>query len=277
MSEPGTEAPSHASAALLEINGHTATVADLAPALTGYGHFTAMQVRAGRVRGLDLHLARLDAATRELFGVELSGERVLNHLRHALTHGIQDASVRINVFSPSVPTLPVEGPEPEISVLITLRPPAEMPAGPLGLCPVAYQRPFAHLKHVGGFAQAHHIKQVERRGFDEPLLVGADGLVAEGAITNVGFVEGDTVVWPRAPMLLGIGMQVLRRELAARGVPQKCRPVTLADLPSFDAVFVTNSRGIAPVHRIGELAVPLTSPLLKQVLGLLAAAPWDAI
>ena len=42
-------------------------------ALGSYGHFTAMQVRAGATRGLPLHLARLDAANRELFGVPLAG------------------------------------------------------------------------------------------------------------------------------------------------------------------------------------------------------------
>ena len=41
----------------------------------GYGHFTAMQVRGGRTRGLDLHLARLDAANREMFGQPLDAER----------------------------------------------------------------------------------------------------------------------------------------------------------------------------------------------------------
>ena len=38
-------------------NGRTATAEELAPlAFAGYAHFTAMQVRGRRVRGLDLHL-----------------------------------------------------------------------------------------------------------------------------------------------------------------------------------------------------------------------------
>ena len=58
----------------IEINGHGATADQLGfPALVNYGHFTAMQVRNRRVRGLDLHLARLDSATRELFGASLDG------------------------------------------------------------------------------------------------------------------------------------------------------------------------------------------------------------
>lgn len=263
--------------ARLELNGETATVAGLLPALGGYGHFTAMQVRGGRVRGLDFHLARLDAATKELFGVALSGERVVDHIRHALADGTRDASVRVNVFSPDGSSESAADGEPELSVLVTVRPPYEMPAGPLSLCSVPYQRPFAHIKHVGGFAQGHYIKLVERRGFDEPLLVGADGLVAEGAITNVGFIEGDAVIWPQAPMLLGIGMQVLRRELKVAGVPQLRRRVLLCDLASFDGAFVTNSRGVAPVSRIDDLDVPIAAPLLAKVLEAYDKAPWDII
>lgn len=261
----------------LEINGRAVTVADLHPALGGYGHFTAMQVRGGRVRGLDFHLARLDAATRELFGAGLSSERVVDGLRHALADGTRDASVRINVFSPDGSMEPATGDDPELSMLVTVRPPREMPAEPWRLCSVPYQRPFAHIKHVGGFAQGHYIKLVERRGFDEPLLVGEGGLVAEGAITNVGFVAGDTVVWPDAPMLLGTGMQVLQRELAAAGVPQERRRVTLGDLAAFDGAFVANSWGVAAVRRIDEVDVPVTAPQLGKVLELMTRAPWDSI
>lgn len=261
----------------LEINGRAVTGLELFPALSGYGHFTAMQVRGGRVRGLDFHLARLDAATRELFGVGLSSERVLDHLRHALSDGTRDASVRINVFSPEDSAEPPAGGEPEISILVTVRPPYEMSAAPLALCSVPYQRPFAHIKHVGGFAQGHYIKLVELRGFDEPLLVTESGMVAEGAITNIGFIQGDSVVWPQAPMLLGIGMQVLQRELSAADVPQEHRRVLLDGLAAFDGAFVINSRGIAPVRRIDERDIPLDAAVLARVLGLHAQAPWDVI
>lgn len=277
MSESATQANTPVDTARLELNGHRVAGMELYPALSGYGHFTAMQVRRGSVRGLDFHLARLDAATKELFDVGLSGELVLGYLRHALADGTRDASVRINVFSPGGSAEPVPGAEPEISVLVTVRPPFEMPAGPLSLCSVPYQRPFAHIKHVGGFAQGHYIKLVERRGFDEPLLVGEGGLIAEGAITNLGFIEGDAVVWPEAPMLLGTGMQVLQRELSAAGVPQRHRRVLLADLGSFDGAFVTNSRAVASVGRVDELDIPLKAPLLADVLDLYAQAPWDAI
>ncbi|WP_207939157.1 hypothetical protein [Actinomadura darangshiensis] len=46
---------------LIEVDGRPATAEALAhPAIVNYGHFTAMQVRSGRVRGLAAHLRRLD-------------------------------------------------------------------------------------------------------------------------------------------------------------------------------------------------------------------------
>ena len=66
-------------------------------ALGSYGHFTAMQVRNGATRGLALHLARLDAANRELFDLSLDGDRVRARIRHALGDRT-DASVRVYVF-----------------------------------------------------------------------------------------------------------------------------------------------------------------------------------
>jgi len=80
----------------IEIDGAPATVERLsAAAPDGYGHFTAMQVRERRVRGLGLHLARLDAANLELFGIGLDVVKACDHIRHALGAGTRDASVRV--------------------------------------------------------------------------------------------------------------------------------------------------------------------------------------
>lgn len=82
-----------------EIDGHAAPARELRfLALVNYGHFTAMQIRKQAVRGLDRHLRRLDAATRELYGTGLDADRVRAHIRHALGEQISDATVRVTVF-----------------------------------------------------------------------------------------------------------------------------------------------------------------------------------
>ena len=202
---------------------------------------------SGRTRGLGLHLSRLDAATWELFGTGVDADRVRSHIRHALA-GTRDASVRVIVFW-------VESDEAP-AVMVTVRPPGEMPAGPQSLMPVPYQRPAPHIKHIGGFGQSYYNRLAAASGFDGALLAGPGGAIAEGAITNVAFFDETTVTWPGAPCLAGITMQLLQPRLADSSRLTRRAPVCLADLPSFTAAFITNSRGIAPVERIDTTVIP---------------------
>ena len=254
----------------IEINGGPATAGQLAyPAIANYGHFTAMQVRDGAVRGLGLHLARLDSATRELFGTGLDGELVRAHARHALGAGPADASLRVGVFQPA-------GDEPP-SIMVVVRPPAEGPTAPQRLTAVRYERPVAHIKHVGTFGQIYHGRAAERAGFDDALLTGPDGVIAEGAITNIGFFDGNTVVWPSAPLLAGITMQLVTGALAERGIPSRPDAVRLADLPSFRSAFVTNSLGVAPVAQVDDQLLPTDPEFARTLTEAYESVPWDPI
>jgi branched-subunit amino acid aminotransferase/4-amino-4-deoxychorismate lyase len=251
----------------VEVDGAAATAETLTyPAVVNYGHFTAMQVRGGAVRGLDLHLARLDAATRELFDTGLAGERVREHVRHALAGDLLDATVRVTVFRPD------DAAEP--AVMVVVRPPVTPPAAAQRLTAVPYLRPAAHLKHVGGFGQIHYGLLADRAGFDDALLVGTDGLVSEGGITNIGFFDGTALVWPQAPSLAGITMQLLTR---VAGVPVRRAPVYLADLPAFRCAFVTNSLGVAPVERVDDVVLPTDPDFVRDLGERYEAVPWDQI
>lgn len=251
-----------------EIDGEPATVRRLVPALVNYGHFTTMQVRGGAVRGLDVHLDRLDGANRELFGAPLDGGLVRGHIRHALA-GVSDASVRVLVF---------QRPGTEaVSVGVSVRPPAEPRDRPLRLLSVGYQRPVAHLKHVGTFAQTHHGRLAERAGYDDALLTGTDGVISETTIANLGAVDGEGVVWPEAPALPGTTLRLLDRALAAAGTPSRRRVLRVPDLPSYRAVFVANSRGIVPVSGVDAVELPTDPAAVGELVALFEAVPWDAI
>ncbi|OCC07382.1 hypothetical protein A3Q37_06827 [Streptomyces sp. PTY087I2] len=70
---------------IAHLDGWPAATGDLAPlAFSGHAHFTAAQIRDGRIRGLDLHLERLRSASVELFGRALPEDVVRAHLRTAL-------------------------------------------------------------------------------------------------------------------------------------------------------------------------------------------------
>ncbi|MFI8822635.1 aminotransferase class IV [Streptomyces sp. NPDC053431] len=246
----------------IEVDG--VPVADpelLATVMSGYGHFTAMQVRDGRVRGLGLHLDRLDRATRELFGRPLEADRVRRQLAGALAAaGRRDASARVYVY---------EG----ARTLVTVRAPFPDDRAPWSLKSVPYWRPAAHIKHLGGFGQAFHGDAARRAGFDEALLTGGpDAEIAEGAVTNIAFWDGTSVIWPSAPCLAGITMGLLAPRL-----PSVTRRVALADVPSFRSAFVANSRGISPVSLIDDVELVVDEELMERVYAAYEETPWEAI
>ncbi|MEV4915667.1 aminotransferase class IV [Streptomyces tirandamycinicus] len=253
----------------IEIDGRPATGLDPAvvPLLQGaYGHFTAMQVRDGRTRGLALHLERLDRATRELFGTGLDGDRVRTLVRHALDRGGRsDAGVRVYVYGAAA-----EGGAP--TVVVTVREARTMPPRPRSMMPVPFLRPVPHVKHAGGVGQPYYGRAAALAGFDDALLTGPGGEIAEGHVANVALWNGTSLVWPEAPALRGVTMALLERLL-----PSVRREVRLADLGSYPAAVLMNSQGIAPVHRIGTTELAVDEELIRRLTEAYAAVPWDGI
>jgi len=137
---------------------------------------------------------------------------------------------------------------------------------------VRYQRPVPHIKHVGSFAQIYHGRRAQADGFDDALLVGPDGTVSETSTGNLALVGRDALIWPDAPCLAGITMQLL-----VGVVPTRRAAVRLADAPTFAAALVANSIGIAPVAAIDDVAIPVDAARMRTVLDAYAAVPWDVI
>ncbi|MBO8195615.1 aminotransferase class IV family protein [Streptomyces oryzae] len=244
-------------------DGRTATTEELAPlAFAGYAHFTAMQVRDGRVRGLDLHLERLRSASVELFGQALPDDRVRSYLRTALAAGPADVSLTAVVYS-SAGEFTAAPPDAGLSVLVRTGAAASGPAGPLALEPVPYERPLPAVKHVGEVAKTYFLRRAQDQGFDDAVFVDRRGRLSEGTIWNLAFWDGDAVVWPRADVLRGTMLSTVRRQLDRLGVRQHDRELTLADLPALAGAVVLNSwtPGI-PVHRIGAVHLPAAPSFL---------------
>jgi branched-subunit amino acid aminotransferase/4-amino-4-deoxychorismate lyase len=218
----------------LELDGRAATLEDIwSLDRSGLGHFTAMQVRDRTTLGLDFHLARLDAARASCSASDWTA-RVRACIRHAL-RATSRTRPCVNVFRRTA----------DVSLMVSVRPPAPAPKQELGLQSVEYQRPAAHIKHASGFGQGYFSGLAGGNGFDEALFVGPDGRVSEGSVTNIAFVDGDAIVWPDAPALRGIMMHVLQREPDAAGVPWRTvhRPSTGRSSP----------RAAWPIGRIDPL------------------------
>lgn len=245
----------------IEIDGEQPTVDHFVPGLlANYGHFTAMQVRDRRAKGLDLHLRRLDEGNRELYGTGLDVERVRGLISRALADDIRDAAVRVVVFGVDRP-----------SVMVVVRPPATPPATPQRLMSVDYTRPLPHVKHIGGFGQIHHNNVAVRAGFDDALLT-RDGVVVEGAIANIAFLDDTGVVWPEADWLHGTTMQLLERE-----VPARREVVRLADVGRYRGALLTNSIGVVAVSRIDDVEFSVDTEAVRRIQAAYDAIPDDPI
>ena len=227
--------------ARIELNGAPASADDLRHLVqTNYGHFSAMRVENGGVRGLDLHLARIESATRELFGSALDRDRVRQCLRDAVAGSAEMLALRVNVFSRALDRdRPAEAVEPDI--LVTVAPAAHAPARTLRVKSFAFTRSLPHIKHVGTFPLFHHRRLAQQAGFDDAVFVDDGGNVEEGSIWNIGFFDGNGVVWPDAPQLTGVSMQLLQAGLVQRGLATSTQRIALGDIGRFRSAFFTNS------------------------------------
>jgi branched-subunit amino acid aminotransferase/4-amino-4-deoxychorismate lyase len=247
----------------LEVNGQEAD--EEAVALLqheGWGHFTALQVRDGRTRGLDLHFSRLQEGHREIYGKPLDADLVRDRIRHALD-GRLDVSVRVYGYWGGL--------------IVTIRGPQELPHRPHSMTAQHFQRPLARLKHVGSWGQGRFRELALAAGFDEGLLVDETGRIAEGTVTNVGFWRDGTVVWPDAPKLDGVTMLVLRRELKASAIPQAEATMRLQDLSACDGMILCNARGWRPVDRVDDTLIPRDEAFTRIISDAYDGCPRDKI
>ena len=224
----------------IEVNGAPAARDDLRRVATiNYGHFTAMQVRDGGVRGLGHHLARLDEGTRALFGRPLEPGRARDALRRALA-GVRDASVRVHVFSRALDRERLDRPvEPDL--LVVVAPPAREAGTPLSVRCVRYARELPWIKHVATFGLFHQRRLAQQAGFDDALFETAEGAIAEGTTWNVGFADAGGIVWPEAPMLAGVVQRVVADGLAAAGIAQRSARVGRDTLARCRTAFALSS------------------------------------
>ncbi len=211
--------------------------------------------------------------------IKPKGGRNLSSPR-ALARG-GDCSMRVTLFSRRFdhrqPLRPVA-----VDVLVAASAPLVPTAAPLRLQTRCFVRPVPQLKHVGTFPLSHHRRQALKAGFDDALFVDGEGpgaAVSEGSFWNIGFWDGDQVVWPQAPALRGTSERLLQQGLAQAGIAQVVRPVTRAGLGDLLAAFATNANGVQPVASIDRIgyAAAAQDALLALLADAGGRAPWEPL
>lgn len=245
-------------------------------ATTNYGAYTSFRVEAGGVRGLDLHLARLKASAEALFGEAIPED----HLRRAMRMALGETTtawLRIGLFSPEIrPRTPDAVIRPKVLTTVSPAPP---PLGSnLRLQTQTHVRMLPEHKHTATLEAIHARRTARQAGFDDALYVDGEGLISEGSLWNIGFLQGDTVVWPQAPMLAGIAQALVDQGLAAQGMTSRTRPIRMSDLSAFDGAFICNSATPAcAVTAIGDVVFDVDETRLNRLRAAWASAPLQSI
>ncbi|MEV6598825.1 aminotransferase class IV family protein [Actinoplanes sp. NPDC051346] len=241
---------------MAELNGRPVSLDELQTlALTNYGHFTSFRIDDGRVRGLPLHLERLNRDCQALFGVSLDAGHLRDLVRSAAPKQ-GAATIRVTVFDPTTDLgRPASARDPH--VLVTHRQAAALPLSPLSVQTCTFLRDTPQVKSVGLFGTLRQRRLAQLNGFDDALFADATGLISEGGTWNVGFIDGTQIIWPDAPCLPGVTMRLLHDP------SHRVLPVRLEDLNSMEGAFATNAAiGVRAITRINNVTLPEHSPAL---------------
>jgi branched-subunit amino acid aminotransferase/4-amino-4-deoxychorismate lyase len=176
-----------------------------------------------------------------LFGRHLPDSHVREYLSLAIEAAPPDSSVTCFFASHPGEFMPAGPENAALHVLTKVTDPAVPPAGPMAFDVVRHERHLPHIKHVGEVSKTLYLRRANARGFDDAAFEDSAGRLSEATIWNLAFWDGESVIWPEADALSGVTMQILVRQLEARGIPQQTRPVRRSDLTENMSAVAMNS------------------------------------
>jgi D-alanine transaminase len=256
----------------------------------GDGVYEGIRFFNGVGVGMDLHIERLRRSLASI-GIRGFDADSLSSICDALLAdgGLADAMVYLQVTrgvqSPRQ-HLPVPGLRPTVFGYAAAAPSLEDLAGPsvrscITLEDIRWHR--CEIKCTSLLANVLGVMEADRRGVDEPIFC-RNGLVGEGAMTNVLLVRDGVLVTPPLdgdpPILHGVTRAIIL-DVAPAMVPGGVdeRPVAVDELHTADEVMIASSRRLLDsIGRIDGVAIgeggvgPVATALLAALKWHLAAA-----
>lgn len=264
----------------MELNGAPVQVDDLkALWLTkSYGHFTVLPVNDRRVRGLALHMERLQRNTQTLYGCELDTSRVRACVRHALDATTTTAPLAVWVEACARLSADQSSAIEKPDILVTVRAMPSESLAPQRIRSTRYERDLPQVKHAGTFGLRYHYRRAQLDGFDDVVFTDASGRISEGSGWNIGFFDGECIVWPSAPTLPGVAMQLIQAGAKQKDIPFEVRDVRLDDLTAFRSAFLTHVLvGAQPIASIDGVQFVVDDELNATLRACYEATPAEAV
>lgn len=234
------------------------SINDLA-VLRGYSAFEALRTYDRRPFRLQDHLERLYRSAEMIdLALPYTREEIAGVVREIVARNrYRHAAVRLLLTGGESENGVMASGEPQLIVMISQlgERDAERFARGVRLITTRLQRETPEAKTSNYTSAVRALKEAARLGADDALFVNERGEVQECTRSNFFLFQGDTLVTPRAGILLGITRTVVL-ELARDRFAIEERPVLLTELARADEVFITSSsQEITPVVQIDDLVI----------------------
>ncbi len=248
-------------------------VTDLA-ILRGLGAFDFMRTYTGKPFCLGAHLERLEASTRKI-GLQFPWTKDM--LAHLVMETIsrnshKESNVRIIVTGGSSPDF--MNPQGNPRLIIMVSPLPEMPAwwysDGIHVTTHVAERTLAGAKSINYIQASIALEIARKQGAQEAVYMVPQGLVLEGATSNIFAITADRLITPGRGILPGITRQVIL-DMAQTYFSVKIRDLFLSELLDADEVFICGTnKGIVPVVKVDDTFIgngkpgPNTSLLIQR-------------
>jgi len=282
LNRPSLEAEPHAPGAapftLVDPREPHLSVIDLG-VTRGDGVFESLSVSGGVAQALDAHLDRfaVSAARLDLPAPDAEAWRA------AILAVVAELAPGGQHVVKLVLTRGVEG-EGRPTGWVIATPAPDHGAARKGLHVVTLDRGYHHdvaetspwllvgAKTLSYAANAAILREAQRRGADDAILVSSDGYVLEGTTSSVVLRHGSVLATPSSGMLPGTTQARVFEWAQGTGFETRSGLVTVAELATADAIWLVSSvRLAAPVRELDGRALAVDSELTAQLNAFLLA------
>jgi len=148
---------------------------------------------------------------------------------------------------------------------------------PLSACLSKWRKIHPETVPVGAKACSNYLngylarKDASLRGFDIGIMLGTDGLLAEGSIESIFIVkDGILKTPPLGRILSSITRMSILQAAPEIGIPVKESAIPAEELLAADEIFTAHTGiKVEPVNRLEDRELPAPGPITKQLMQLM--------
>lgn len=225
--------------------------------LLGDGIFETMRVVNKKIPHLRLHFSRMEKGCDILFFPSLQKELLIKGIEEILKiNEINNGSLRLTITRGDGPRGIIPSGDTNLTILLQVFDPSKTILPPVKLVISRYFRdgrsPLSVVKSTNFLPSILSRIEAKNKNYDDALLLGQTGSIAEATAANIVFLKNNILVTP--PLLDGALPGTSRERLLKAGL---CEEVSVKpeELSSMQGAWLINALSIAPVTTINHFSM----------------------